>query len=148
MEPITAIGLLASVAQLLEVTVKLIRYVNGIKKAPQSRVALAIEATALLGLLTSLKYRVEQAETEHDSWYDGIQSLAGKHGPLEQLGTEMAVLNSRLQPKRGGSLTWPFSESYIKDTLTKIERLKTHVGLALQSDHLQALSFLLFKRNS
>lgn len=97
---------------------------------------LAIEATTLLGLLTNLKYRAEQAEKEHDPWYVGIQSLGANAGPLEQLNTEMRTLNSKLKPNFGGSLTWPFNEASIKATLRKIERLKTYIGLALDNDHL------------
>jgi len=136
MDPITGIGLAASIAQLLDATMKFIDYVNRVKKAPQHRVMLAIEATTLLGLLTSLKYRVEQAELEHDPWYLGVQSLGGKNGPIEQLKLEMATLVAKLEPKFGGSLTWPFSETTIDNTLARVERLKSHIGLALQDDHL------------
>lgn len=136
MEPITAIGLASSIAQLFDATIKLIEYVNKVKKAPKNRAMLAIEATALLGLLTSLRYRVEQAATEHDPWYLGVQSLGGKNGPVEQLKMEIATLNAKLEPKFGGPLTWPFNEASINGTLTRIERLKSHVGLGLQDDHL------------
>lgn len=136
MEPISAISLIGTIAQLLDGTVKLVGYVNKVKKAPQSRAMLAMEATTLLGLLTSLKYRIEQAESEHQPWYIGVQSLGDKFGPLVQLNDEMKTLNSRLEPRFGGSLAWPFSEPSIKDTLRRIESLKSHIGLVLQDDNL------------
>lgn len=136
MEPITIIGLASSIAQLFDATIKLIEYVNKVKKAPKSRAMLAIEAATLLGFLTNLKYRVEQAETEHDPWYFGTQSLGGRNGPIEQLKTEMATLNANLEPRFGKSLIWPFDEASINNTLIRIERLKSHIGLVLHQDHL------------
>ena len=136
MEPISAIGLIASIAQLLDGTIKFVEYVNNVKKAPESRMLLALEATTLLGLLTGLKYRVERAETRGEPWYIGAQTLGGKYGPLEQLAEQMNVLTAKIQPKRGGSLIWPFTETSVKAILRRIESLKSHIALTLQDDQL------------
>ena len=58
MDPITAAGLIASIAQLIGTTTQTIQYLNDMKDAPKYRAKLAQEASSLLMLLTDLRYTV------------------------------------------------------------------------------------------
>lgn len=136
MDPITAIGLLASIGQLIDLTAGFVEYVNKVADAPRDRVTLAMEATSLLGLLSTLKFRADRAAKDHDPWFAGLRSLAGEYGPIEQLKLAMVDLAGKFQPKRGGALRWPFTEKGINEIMSKIERLKSLIALALQGDHL------------
>jgi hypothetical protein len=140
MDPITAVGLAASIAQLIDATVKAMKYLNDVKDAPKDRAKIAREATSLLVLLTELRYMVEEAKST-DPWFVGIRSLGVRMGPLEQFKEEMEDLAKHLKPqggikKSGKTLLWTLDKKDINSILSKIERLKTCASLALQKDHL------------
>ncbi len=63
MDPASAIGLGASIVQLIDATAKAIQYLNEVKNAPKERAKLARVATGLLSLLTDLRYRIEDVKT-------------------------------------------------------------------------------------
>jgi hypothetical protein len=140
MDPVTAVGLIASIAQLIGATAQAIQYLNDVKNAPKDRARLAREATSLLTLLTDLRYRMEEAKST-DPWFAGFRSLGGRGGPLEQFREAMEELTRKLEPgtaikRLGKALIWTLDKNEINGILSKIERLKTVVSLALQEDHL------------
>lgn len=140
MDPLSVIGLTASLVQLIDSTAKAIGYLNDVKNAPTDRAKLALEATSVLTLLTDLRYRVEGAKSG-DEWFTDMQSLGLKNGPLDQFKEAMDELTRKLNPERGMKklsrmLTWTLDKKEVNNILYKIERLKTLVGLALQKDHL------------
>ena len=147
MDPIATLGLLASIVQLVEATTKAVQYLNDVKSAPKHRARLAREATSLLSLLTDLRYRVEEADS-NDAWSAGIHSLGAIHGPLELLKDDMEALARKLEPKAQWkqAVLWPLDEKDVTKTLANIERMKTFVGLALQKDHF-ALSLAVREQN-
>src|SRR4051812_25401279 len=98
MDPVTAVGLAVSITQLIDATAKAIKYLNDVKDAPKARARLAQEATSLLVLLTSLRYRVEEAKTT-DPWFIGVCSLGVERGPLEQFKGVMEELARKLKPE-------------------------------------------------
>jgi hypothetical protein len=140
MDPVTAVGLVASIVQLIDSTTKVVKYLNDVRDAPKDRARLAQEAASLLALLTSLRYRVEESNPT-DSWFSGVRSLGGPGGLLEQFREAMEKLATRLRPdsgikKVGKALFWTLEKDEINAILFKIERIKTLVGLALQNDQL------------
>ncbi|KAH0534081.1 hypothetical protein FGG08_007315 [Glutinoglossum americanum] len=140
MDPVTVVGLAASIVQLINATTKAIKYLNDVKEAPKDRARLAREATSLLALLIDLRYRVEEAEST-DPWFAGVCSLGVEGGPLEQFKKAIEELAEKLKPeggmrKFGKALLWTLDKNEIGNTLSRIERLKTLVGFALQKDHL------------
>ena len=142
MDPITVLGMVAAIAQLIEITSKTVRYLNDVKGAPKDRAKLAQEATNLLPVFTQLRYRVEEADST-DPWYIGIRSLGGAGGPLKEFESTMEDLGDRLAPgkglkKIGMALCWTLLKKDVDILLSKIERLKTLVGLALHNDLLYA----------
>jgi hypothetical protein len=140
MDPVTVVGLAASIVQLIDVTTKVTKYLNDVKDAPKDRARLAREATNTLALLTDLRYRVEEANST-DSWFTGVRSLGVAGGPMDQFKEAMEELAAKLQPvtgikKIGKTLHWTLDKNKISDILAEIERLKTLVILALDKDHL------------
>ena len=140
MDPITAVGLAASIAQLFDATTTAIKYLNDVKDAPKDRATLAREGSSLLALFTDLRYRVEEAQLT-DPWFTGVRSLGGESGPLGQFKEAIEELARKLKPeagikKFGKALIWTLDKNEISNILSKIERLKTLVSLALQQDHL------------
>ena len=68
-DPITAIGIAASIVQLIDATTKARKYLNEVKHATKERAELAMEAANLVPLLTSLHNRVQKAhDNPQDSW--------------------------------------------------------------------------------
>lgn len=67
MDPVTVVGFLAAVVQLIDVTSKVVNYFNDVKDAPKDRAKLAREAANLLPLFTELRYRVEETKSIHGS---------------------------------------------------------------------------------
>ena len=140
MDPITIVGFVATVVQLIDVTSKAVNYFNDMKDAPKDKAKLAREATNLLPLLTELRYRVEDT-TATDPWFTGLKSLGREGGPLIEFETAMENIVDKLTPATSVMnlkriLRWPFDKKEVDVILSKIERLKTLIGLALQEDHL------------
>ena len=134
MDPITAVGFVAAVVQLIDVTSKVVNYFNDVKDAPKDRAKLAREAAGLLVLFTDLRYRVEEIEST-DPWFTGLRSLGG---PLTEFKSAMEDMADKLAPATSLKrvLRWTLDKKDIDAILSKIERLKTLVILALQKDHL------------
>ena len=51
----------ASIIAILELTGTLTRYINDVRKATKEQAQVAVEASNLFGLLTNLRFRVEEA---------------------------------------------------------------------------------------
>jgi hypothetical protein len=140
MDPVTAVSLAASIVQLINTTTKAIKYLNDVKDAPKDRATLAREVSSLLALFTDLRYRVEEAESM-GAWFADVRSLGVEGGPLDQFKDAIEKLARKLRPeagikKFGKALIWTLHKNEISNILSKIERLKTLVSLALQKDHL------------
>jgi len=138
MDPATAVGLAASIIQLIDVTTKAIKYLNDVKDAHKDRARLAREATSLLALLTDLRYRVEETEST-DPWFTAVRLLGVEGGPLERFKRAIVELVRKLKPGSGmkkfsKAPLWTLDKNEINNILSKIERLKSRVGLALQED--------------
>ena len=138
-----AVGFLAAVVQIIDVTSKAVGYFNDVKDAPKDRAKLAREATNLLPLFTELRYRMEETSST-DPWITGLKSLGGEGGPLMEFKSAMEDIADKLAPATkvvnivniGRALRWTLDRKEIDAILSKIERLKTLIGLALQKDHL------------
>ena len=138
MDPITVLGLAASIIQLIDATVKVTQYINDVKDAPAERSKLAMEVANLVPLLTSLRYRIEGASSD-DSWFLGVRSLGAPKGPLDLFKQDLKYLASKLEPQHGAKkigklLVWTLDKKDIKNSLDSIERIKSLISLALQRD--------------
>jgi ankyrin repeat domain-containing protein 50 len=124
----------ASIIAVLELTVTLMKYVNDVRKAPTERVQLAREAGNIYGLLTSLRFRVEDAQND-DPWFNQVKLLANQHGALSQFHSVLEKLVTKLESSsKLKDLLWKFNKPEIDEALSRIERLKSLVHIALTND--------------
>ncbi|KAF5632082.1 hypothetical protein F52700_6601 [Fusarium sp. NRRL 52700] len=143
MDPITAVGLIASIAQIIDATTKVLRYLNDVKNAPKARARVAQEASLLLALLTNLRYRLEDTDAK-DPWVQGVMTLGMAGGPLDQFREALEELAGKLQSSGtaksvGKALSWHFEKKEVDDFLNRMERLKSFIALALQGDVLDVV---------
>ena|SRR2546421_349121 len=138
MDPISIVGLVASIVQVIGSMTTVLGILNDIKSAPKERSELALETTLLLGLLTSLRYRLEDSK-QADPWFTAVRSLGVKNGPLEQLQLCMVDLAKKLGGRSGlrgvfRSILWTLDRQDVFRVLNKIERLKSTISLVLEGD--------------
>ena len=116
MDPVSAVGLAASIVQIINATAQTIQFLNDVKDAPKDRIKLLQEAAGFLGLLTSLRCRFEEANQD-DPWYVRVRAL---EGPCrDQYRLAMEDLAQRLRPENGVKslgkrLVWSFVESGLR----------------------------------
>ena len=130
----------ASIIAILQLTSKVIEYLNDVKDAPKDRAQCAIEASNLYNLLTMLRYRLEEGAS-NERWYQAVRALGVEHGPLNQYKLLLEQLQAKIIKERGmkkvGYLfLWKFIKEEVLEILARIERLKTLVQIALEMDHL------------
>lgn len=141
-DPVSAIGLVASIAQLIDATIKVVQYSNAIKNASRDQAKFAVEASSLLSLLISLRYDLENMKAKEDLWFAAIRSIAAPNGPLEQFSEMMEELAAKLVPPATGvkrltsKLRWPLEKKEIDQILERMERIKTIIALAYERDNL------------
>ena len=140
MDPASAIGLTASLVQLIGTVTKTIGYLNDIRNAPKERTQLSQETLSLLSLLMNLRDKAETADPT-SPWYERVYLIAQPEGPLYQYKTSLDDLARLLAPSTGlrsvgKKLVWPLDKKKIHGALAMIERLKTLITIALQEDNL------------
>jgi len=141
MDPVTAIGLCASIVQLIDATSRVIKYASEVKDAPSRRENLSLEAANLMPLLMRLKQRISSA-APNEQWFSGVRLLGVPGGPIPELEKVVGQLGDRLKTRkkrRGGDLLWPSDEKDCIAILSKIERMKALIGLALQDDQFRLM---------
>lgn len=136
MDPISAIGLAASATELIKLALAVIHLCSKAARGPNSRNMLALELASLVADLSNLKQRADDAKTKDEEWFRAVSFLGGSQGPLEQFKLTLEVWAKKLEPRFGRAVVWLFSEAEINEALTRIERIKTTVALALQQDQL------------
>ena len=136
MDPVTVIGLAASIVQLITTTTQTVQYVNQIKNAPKEVGEFGQEASNVLILLWRLRARVDEAKGQQDSWFTSVAALGVPNGVLYQLQEALERVVDRLNQtkKLRKRIFWPLDKKELSSVLLRIERLKTSVSLALQDD--------------
>jgi hypothetical protein len=127
MDPITAVGLVASVAQLADLMLRIVtnlhNYYRDFEAAPRCSAQLRTELKRLFLLVSDLE---ELSEAKLRRF-----SIEAELKDMVQLLQEM---QSRLTPRhtRGlKRLQWPFREAENKEFLNRIERFKSSVNIIL-----------------
>ena len=134
------LSITASIITVLDLTATVISFLNGIKNASKERARCAIEASNVCNLLTNLRYRLEEA-TPEDPWFKELHALASENGPLDQFKGTLEQLISRLTPVDGlkgirSAIVWKLDKAEVNDIISKIERFKSLIQIALEMDHL------------
>jgi hypothetical protein len=137
MDPLSAT---ASVIAILQLSAKVLSYLNDVKDTSKSRAQCAIEASNLHNLLTNLRFRLEEGHG-HQPWFSAVQALAVENGPLDQFKRALETLQAKVTDggrlkKAREALIWKFNKEEVDGILARMERLKTLVEIALQMDHL------------
>lgn len=144
MEPLSVTG---SIIAILQLSSKVVGYLNDVKSASKDRMKCAIEAANLNSLLTTLRFRLEESDP-NTPWYTTVRALAIENGPLDQYKETLELLQMKMTGGSGlkrarSALLWSFKKGEIASILATMERLKTLVQVALEMDHL-----LVFALNS
>jgi hypothetical protein len=138
MDPISAIGLIASVAQTLSALGELIKYVNQVKRASEDKVRLALGAANLLVFLTGFYGDIAKFDLRLPQ-YSGLKQVAAKDGPLDQLLGAVRQLSTKLRRKSRWnifrSMTWPLGKWEVDEVMSLIESLKSLINLSLTADN-------------
>jgi len=133
MDPLSAA---ASIIAVLQLSGKVLGYLNDVKSASKDRSKCAIEVANLNSLLTALRFHLE--ESSSTPWYTAAKTLAVENGPLDQFKQALEELHTKMvgKDKMSDTLAWKFKKEEIASILNRMERLKTLVEVALQMDHL------------
>ncbi|KAK0459918.1 hypothetical protein IW261DRAFT_1614918 [Armillaria novae-zelandiae] len=132
------LGIASSVTALVKNTATVIKYLKDIKNAPKERDELQRELQYLEICLTALE-RTTQLSTEDDPWLQTLDRLQDMFKELLEL---LDGLKKRLEPESSWSkrslqrMVWTITRESVKDDLSKIERFKTLIAIALQHDNL------------
>jgi len=134
------LSITASVIAVLQLTSTVIGYLNDVKDAPKECQQCAIEGSNILSLLISLRYRLEQGQAG-DAWFTAVRDLNVENGPLEQCKQALEQLRAKVENQDGFQkikrrLLWKFNKTEVAEILARMERLKSLVAIALESDHL------------
>lgn len=137
MDPLSAA---ASIIAILQLSSKVVGYLNDVKDAPKDRAKCAMEAANLNSLLTNLRFRLEERDP-NTSWYTAVQALGVENGPLDQFKQVLEQLQSNMTgggifKRTSDALVWKFKKEEVASMLGRMERLKTLVQIALENDHL------------
>jgi hypothetical protein len=137
MDPITAIGLAASLAQLIDVATKVLGYLNDVRTASDARGLLSLETSTVLTLLIRLRLRVEDARSTNQVWFSTLRALtAPPNGALSHLEDAYKELSDKLKPSSslGTKLRWHFDKKEVALIQVKMKRAQDMISLALQDD--------------
>jgi hypothetical protein len=128
----------ASIIAILELASTLTNYVIDASNANTDQKRLAVEASNLSSLLTTLRFRVEGTRTD-DPWYNQVKLLGIKNGPLDQLKDIFETMvgqssSSRNRDQIKSALLWKFTKKEVENVLGRMERLKSLINCALIND--------------
>ncbi|OAG12718.1 ankyrin [Paraphaeosphaeria sporulosa] len=141
----------ASIISVLQLSGKVLGYLNDVKDASEDRAKCAVEASNVYSLLLNLRFRLEEGSADAP-WYTAVRALGVENGPLDQFKQALETLQiqmtggGRIQ-QAGRALVWKFKKEEIAGILVRIERLKALVGIALQMDHFKLSKAIKYDTN-
>jgi hypothetical protein len=132
------LSMTASIIAILKLTTTLTGYINDVRHATEEQKKVAVEASNLYSLLTSLRFRVEEARSG-DPWLNQMKLLGVDHGPLDQCKDVLEQMvgqmpSSRKRDQVKSALRWKFTKSEVEIALKRMERLKSLIQCALTGD--------------
>lgn len=143
MDPITAVGLVASAAQLGDYTITVVRsllhYVSEVKEAPARSVELQNELATMSGMLLNLKITLETCPNNiADTRLSSLNVTFTKvEDTLKKILDKLEGYVKPGQTKGLNRLKWPFKSQEIS---TYVERLQRYNGTLLSAMNVQQLS--------
>jgi len=134
------LGVAASIIAVIQLCATVIGYLNNVKGGSNERQRLLNEIVNTSNILAIIDSPVKRAQ--HGArWFTVTASLCKPGGPIQKFKSVLEGLEVKLAPAAGlkgvkKALIWPFKKEDVKEILGSIERLKTDLGLAFQSDHM------------
>ncbi|KAF2626063.1 hypothetical protein BU25DRAFT_344866 [Macroventuria anomochaeta] len=135
-----AVGLVASIIAVLDLSAKVLGYINAVKDASKDRARCGLEISNMHGLLEKLRFRAEQ-RNDSEAWYEAAKDLTKDGGLLDQFKQALDRLDHGLT--EGGrlrrvaeALRWKFKKEEVLEIMTHLERLKSVMVVSLQMDQL------------
>lgn len=128
----------AGIIAVLQLTTTLTKYITDAHAATKEQALVAIEASNLYGLLTSLRLRVA-VERHDDPWLGQVKTLAAENGTSRSVQEHVTkgggpLPSSRRRDRIRSALTWTFTKTEVDQLLGQIERMKTLINCALTKD--------------
>lgn len=139
MDPVTAVGLLASIESIADGAFKIVAFINTIREGGKQRLRLFTELNSLWMVLKLLESHFDTEEGDlGEPWLKTIALLDEDNGVFDQIQSTFDDLTDRLQPKTGHrkviqTIRWPFDKSDVEALVIRLERLKGSVNFALNS---------------
>lgn len=133
----------AGVIAILQLSSKVITYINGTRGAKDARKRLRDELRSCEYILLKLKDHANDLD-DGDLWSETFGALEKPDAPLHRLKITLSLVIARLEPKKGfakalSSLMWPFSEKEMKDLIAAIGREMGLLEFALNNDSLRLI---------
>jgi hypothetical protein len=133
-----ALGIAASIISVLQLAQTIIKYLQEVKDASDSRETLLQEIKSAVRILQTLADLDLKSEATLRRWSRTFDLL---RTPLGHFSASLSRLERRFAPSKGSArvkdaLKWPFQVAEIKQVITSMERQKTLFILALQRDEL------------
>ncbi|CAH0054982.1 unnamed protein product [Clonostachys solani] len=126
----------ASVIAVLQLTSKIVQYLNSASGAAKERKTLRDELRACERVLEQLKDRCDE-EGGDTEWNNTIKVLEGPDGPLGRLWVMLRQMEGRLRRRDGpaerliAAVKWPFIQKEVKEIFGAMDREKSLLTLAL-----------------
>jgi hypothetical protein len=134
MDPLSAT---ASIITVLQLSTKVLAYLNDVKTATKYRAQCVAEISNLHNRLLSLRFWLEEGGSE--PWTTAVRALAVKNGPLDQFKQDLETLQTKMTD--GGRLRnvselliWKFKNEEIVRIFHRTEHLNSLVETALEMD--------------
>jgi hypothetical protein len=133
------LSITASIIAVLQATKEVISYVKETKDSPKELTKVYEEARNLVILLYELKDLVA-GQASHEPWLQTTSALAVRDGPLDQYRTSLEILVPKITShglrKVRQVLSWKICKEDVMALLSRIERIKSLVQIALELDHM------------
>ncbi|KAF1997424.1 hypothetical protein P154DRAFT_470891 [Amniculicola lignicola CBS 123094] len=133
-----ALSVVASVIAIVDATVKILKYLNDVKDAPQQRADCERDLATLYSLLISLKYRLDVSDLSK-AWNQAVRTLGIENGPFAQYAAVLEELHRKIanNNKIVAALKWKFTKEDVKELRSKIEGLKSTIQIVLELDQFE-----------
>lgn len=148
MDPISAVGLLASIEGLIGGAFKTVSFLKTMKDGGKDRSRILSELIALRTVLADLMEHLNSDVEHHDPWLKTVAILDEDDGVFDQLAVIFEKLDNRLKPKTGHrkmlqTIRWPFDKTEIEVLVDQLERLKGSIHISITSTSVIALHAVL-----
>lgn len=134
------LGIAASTISLIELLSNTYEFLRAIKDGLTERKELLFEISWLHGMLHTLRNFID-IEKDNIEWLTSLAELYKADGPMQQLQYVLEQLRLKVHPSKTlasatRTVFWKNERERVKDSLAKIERLKSLIQMALNLDHM------------